>query len=275
MGMAGHVMYMHLNRSGKYNVSGVARAEGEFVDEVLDVTDFTALDVYLNQVKPDYVVNCIGVLVSQSANDVASAVLLNSYLPHFLSSMGSRLGFRLIHISTDCVFSGKKGAYVETSFKDGDDYYARSKALGEVVNERDLTIRTSIVGPELKRDGTGLFDFFLKQKSEMKGYTEALWSGVTTLVLAQAVDWIIEHELVGLVHLTNGQAISKYDLLLLFKRYTQRSIEIEAVDGWCVDKTLLDTQQKMPNLVPSYDVMVSDMVDLMKAKLDLYAQYSL
>jgi len=211
-GMAGHIMAEVLDETGKYEVFGVARQSGNFVDKVLDVTDFTALENYLHDIKPDFVVNCIGALVSQSRDDVPSAILLNSYLPNFLSQLGNKLDYKLIHISTDCVFSGKDGQYTETSYRDGDDNYARTKALGEVINEKDLTIRTSIIGPEIKSNGTGLLDWFFKQQGTVNGYTQAFWSGVTTLELAKATVEFLRQETTGLYQLCPAEKISKFEL---------------------------------------------------------------
>ncbi|MDQ1298051.1 MAG: dTDP-4-dehydrorhamnose reductase, partial [Campylobacterota bacterium] len=195
LGMAGHIMAEYLDKTGDYEVFGVARQSGRYIDAVLDVTDFGALEMCLEKIEPDYIVNCVGALVAHARDRTADAILLNSYLPHFLSDLGKRLDFKLIHISTDCVFSGKEGGYREDSFRDGDDNYARSKALGEVFNDRDLTIRTSIIGPELKNDGTGLLDWFLKQRGSTNGYTKAFWSGVTTLELAKATHEMIRQNI--------------------------------------------------------------------------------
>lgn len=275
LGMAGHIMVAHLGGSGEYEVLGIARSPGEFIDEILDVTDFPRLESYLEKIKPEYVINCVGALVSHATENISSAILLNSYLPHFLSQTGNKLHYKLIHISTDCVFSGKDGQYTETSFRDGDNNYARTKVLGEVINDKDLTIRTSIIGPELKLNGTGLFDFFLKQEGKVLGYTKSLWSGVTTLELAKAVEWAIESDISGLYHVTNGKPINKYDLLMLFKKYTKRNIQIEAVSGRATDKSLLDTRKKRGDKIPDYDVMVHDMVSFMKGNSELYAHYKL
>jgi len=275
MGMAGHLIVSHLRRVGAYNVLGIARSKGLFVDEVLDVTHFKSLASYLTQVKADYVINCVGVLVDHAKQENASAILLNSYLPHYLAKTGKRLGFKLIHISTDCVFSGKDGGYLESSFRDGDGIYARSKALGEVINDRDLTIRTSIIGPELKKNGTGLFDFFLKQNGAIKGFSKAFWSGVTTLELAKAVEWAVSSDIHGLYHVTNGQPINKYDLLMLFKKHTGYKIDIKTVDGQVTNKSLVDTRQEIAHPIPSYDMMIENMVEWMKQNPHLYTQYGL
>src|SRR5690606_24943808 len=119
------------------------------------------------------------------------------------------LGSKLIHISTDCVFSGNRGAYTEDDFCDANDTYGRSKALGELNNDRDLTIRTSIIGPELKTNGEGLLHWFLNQSTPVNGFTEAYWGGVTTLELAKAIKTALMSDLKGIVNLTNGESISK------------------------------------------------------------------
>ncbi len=143
--MAGHMINQYLREQGLYEVIGLARSEGVNVDAVIDASDDIQLKQYLNQVKPDIVINCIGILVEQSDRDIICAIEMNSLLPHKLVKWGREYDFKLIHISTDCVFSGKEGGYLENSFRDGDDNYSRTKALGEIINDKDLTIRTSII----------------------------------------------------------------------------------------------------------------------------------
>ena len=250
VGMAGHVVADYLSNKDDYDIYGVARSEGKFVTHVLDVTDFDRLHDLIKTINPDYIINCIGVLVSASANNICTAIQINSYLPHFLAMLGNKHNFKLIHISTDCVFSGKTGGYREDSFKDGDDNYARTKALGEVVNEMDLTIRTSIIGPELKSNGTGLLDWFLKQTNEIKGYSKAYWSGVTTLELAKAIHEFIKQDIHGLFQLCPDEKISKYDLLKYFSVVWNRSIVINKDDSYSVDKSLISTRKDFNYKVP-------------------------
>jgi len=274
LGMAGHMVMLHLKEIGEYRLCGVARQAGVFVDHVLDVSNFSALEEYLKNEKPDVVINCIGALVSHAEKHIASAILLNSYFPHFLSDLGVVCNYKTIHISTDCVFSGKDGQYTEASFRDGDTNYARTKALGELNNERDLTLRTSIIGPELKADGTGLFDFFLKAKGNIQGYNKTLWSGVTTLELAKSINVMLDSQVNGIYHLTNNQPISKYKLLKLFLKYTGNPVEVEEIEGYVSDKTLMNTRQEVEYIVPSYELMTSDMVSYMKAHAELYPHYA-
>jgi dTDP-4-dehydrorhamnose reductase len=259
LGMAGHIMIEVLKNSKKYQVYGVARQAGKDVDIILDVTNFDTLEIYLNKIEPDYIINCIGALVSQSKNDLPSAILLNSYLPNFLSQLGDKLNYKLIHISTDCVFSGKDGQYIETSYRDGDDNYARTKALGEVVNNRDLTIRTSIIGPELKRDGTGLLDWFLKQNQPINGYTQAYWSGVTTLELAKATLSFLEQDIKGLYQLCPLEKISKYELLKLFSKTWNKEIEIVPFHDYTIDKSLLSTRKDFSYPRPQFEKMLQEL----------------
>lgn len=269
LGMAGHIMSEYLDSTGHYEVFGIARQKGKFVNTVLDVTDFEALKDLLKEVKPDYVVNCIGVLVSQSKDDISNAILLNSYLPHFLSEVGKKVNFKFIHISTDCVFSGKNGQYIEDSFRDGDDNYARSKALGEVDNATDLTIRTSIIGPELKDNGTGLIDWFFKQHGSINGYSNAYWSGVTTFELAKATDEIIKQNITGLYHLCPTKKISKYNLLKLLAKIWNKDIEVEVFEDYNVDKSLVCTRCDFVYPAPNYEKMLVEL----KGWMDKHAEY--
>lgn len=268
--MAGHLMAEYLDSTSQYEVLGIARQSGKQVCKIMDVTDFTALRKYLDNIKPAYVVNCIGALVSQSRDDLSSAILLNSYLPHFLADMGEESNYKLIHISTDCVFSGKDGQYQENSFRDGDDNYARTKALGEINNKRDLTIRTSIIGPELKKSGAGLFNWFFNQHASINGYTQAYWSGVTTLELAKVTDEMIKQNISGLYHLCPAQKISKYDLLkMIAKVWNNNEIKILPYESYKVDKSLVCTRSDFIYPKPGYEKMLTEL----KSWVDKHPSY--
>lgn len=272
LGMAGHVMYQYLQQS-QYEVVGVARSEGFSVDRVLDVADFGALRELLRDIRPDVVVNCVGVLVSGANSDICNAILLNSYLPNLLAKEGLNLGFKLVHISTDCVFSGLEGGYIEAAFRDGDDNYARTKALGEVNDVRNLTLRTSIIGPELKSTGVGLMHWFLSQRDSVSGYTMAFWSGLTTLELARVVDFSLCNDLNGLVHPVPPSRISKFDLLCEIKSVWELDIAIAKNDEYRVDKSLVATRKEFSYSVPSYREMLLEMKNWMDANSTFYSHY--
>ena len=274
-GMAGHVLTEYMNSVGGYEVFGVARSKGEMVTHILDVSDFSQLENLLKNLNPDYVVNCVGLLVSQSADDICNAIQVNSYLPNFLSSLGKKLNFKLIHISTDCVFSGKTGAYRENSFRDGDDNYARTKALGEVVNKKDLTIRTSIIGPELKTNGTGLLDWFLKQTGVVNGYSSAYWSGVTTLELAKAIHEFLKQDITGLFQLCPTDKISKYNLLKSFSVVWGKGVQVNQDSSYSIDKSLVSTRTDFDYTVPDYETMLEEMRTWMYAHKEHYKHYKI
>ena len=270
-GMAGHVVYFYLQSTGKYKMTN-AVFRSKLTDDsiVLDVTDFRAVENMLRMEKPDVVVNCVGVLVKGSREHPDNAILLNAYFPHFLERVTGDTHIRLIHISTDCVFSGLKGNYTEEDFRDADDIYGRSKALGEVVNDKDLTIRTSIIGPELKRNGEGLFHWFMSQRGQINGFTKAIWGGVTTLELAKAIDYAITRNQTGLSQLSNGTGISKYDLLGLFKGiWNRKEVEILPFDGNGVDKSIVKSD-RFDYEVPGYKEMLLEQLDWMEDHGDLY-----
>lgn len=269
-GMAGHVIYNYLKNSETLEVFGVARNITETDKEFsLDVSDTKRLAEIIRLNSFDYVVNCIGVLNKDAEDHPSKAIWYNSYFPHFLEETTRETSTKVIHISTDCVFNGKKGNYSETDVKDGLGFYAQSKALGEIDNEKDLTIRTSIIGPELNKNGIGLFHWFMNQTGDINGYTSAIWSGVTTLELAKAIENVIEKPLVGLVHLTNGQPINKYDLLSIFKEIWNTDVNINAFEGKVVDKSLLKSTRFDYN-VPSYQQMLEEQSVWMTKFSNLY-----
>jgi dTDP-4-dehydrorhamnose reductase len=272
-GLIGHQVYLRLKQNNNYNIVHMAHIRQLNHSTILfDARDEHAFEKKIIEVNPDVIVNCMGVLITEARRNPEHAIFLNAYMPHRLKNIANLLHAKLIHISTDCVFSGKKGSYTETDLKDADDIYGRAKALGEVTDEPHLTLRTSVVGPELK-EGEELFHWFMRQDGIIQGYTKALWSGVTTLELAKAVEWAICSDIHGLYHVTNGMPISKYDLLMLFKKHTHKDIEIEKVEGHITNKTLIDTRKEIANPIPDYDAMVFDMVDFMKGHSELYAHY--
>jgi len=274
-GLIGHQVCLRLKQRSDYQLFHMAK-QRRFDDDtvLLDARDEYKLEKKIVEIKPDVIVNCMGILISEANSNPEHAIFLNAYIPHRLKGIANQCGAKPIHISTDCVFSGKKGHYKESDIKDADDIYGRAKALGEIIEAPHITLRTSVVGPELK-DGEELFHWFMSQQGSIKGYTKALWSGVTTLELAKAVEWAIEHSISGLYHVTNGKPINKYELLMLFKKYTKKDIQIEAVAGRVTNKTLVDTRQELDAIIPDYDDMVRDMVGFMKAHPDLYSQYML
>ncbi|MEG2675287.1 MAG: SDR family oxidoreductase [Muribaculaceae bacterium] len=257
-GMAGHMIYLYLKGLDKYEMSNmVFRTKLDEKSLIIDVNDKSTLSKAIKLINPNIIINCIGILIKGSSDNPINAIYINSCFPHLLKSISEEIGANLIHISTDCVFSGNKGNYNENDFRDADDIYGRSKALGEIINDKDLTIRTSIIGPELKQDGEGLFHWFMNQQGAVQGYKTAIWGGVTTLELAKAIDYAILNKTTGLIQLSNGLGISKYELLCLFKEIWKKNIEIKPVEKNGIDKSIAKSNV-FHYEVPSYKNMLND-----------------
>ena len=265
-GMLGHVMYKILQskvNTEKYDVLGINRSEDQKDKNSykLDVLTLDKLEQFIKNKEPKYVVNCIGSLVKASVNEPSLAIQTNSLLPHFLNEISEKYNFKLIHISTDCVFDGKKGMYEEYDKKTETNYYGLTKNLGEINNSRNLTIRTSIIGPELKTNPTGLFSWIISQKGKIvKGYSNAIWSGLTTIELAKFIVWSLDKKITGIIHATNSIGISKYDLVGLTNKVFNLDITLIEDKNYKVDKSLLNTKVKNYNF-PSYIKMIEEMKD--------------
>ncbi|KKK05418.1 SDR family oxidoreductase [Micromonospora sp. HK10] len=248
-GMLGHTLLRELQCSPDLDVRGTARSltgrAGWFPDELAAriTTGVEALDVprirrLLREQRPDAVVNCIGVIKQRpGVEDPVPTIAINALLPHQLAEACAEVGARLIQVSTDCVFSGDRGGYTETDLPDPTDLYGRSKLLGETTGEGTLTLRTSIVGHEL---GTArsLVDWFLGQTA-VKGYTKAIYSGVTTVEFARLLRTVIlpDQALTGLFHVA-AAPIAKYDLLRLVAATYGWTGDITPFDGFVCDRSL-------------------------------------
>lgn len=271
-GMLGHIVYHYLNETGKYCIVDTSfPMKANQSSNILNATNKLVVEEYILTTKPDVVVNCIGILIKGSQNDPSNAIYLNSFLPHQLSKLMLEAGGKLIHVSTDCVFSGEKGNYVETDFKDARDIYGLSKALGEVVNGVDLTLRTSIIGPQIQNNSEGLFHWFMKQTGEVKGFTQTFWGGVTTLELSKVIDSAIEQNLTGLQHITNSTKISKFELIKLLKEiWNRENIRIIPDTDSISDKSLLSIRNDFDYQVPSYEQMLMDLKGWIDSHQNLY-----
>lgn len=259
-GMLGHQVVLRLTQNPGFQVFDLS-FRNKFRDETIicDVTDFKKLGKVIEDIKPNFIVNCIGILIKGSNENPKNSILINSYLPHFLVGECDKIGAKVIHISTDCVFSGEKGGYVESDFRDADDIYGRGKALGEINTPRHLTLRTSIIGPELKKNGEGLFQWFCNQTGSINGYTNVFWGGVTTIELSKFIEQSLVQDLIGLIHVTNSRKISKYDMLNYFREFLDHDIVILPYNNYYVDKSLLTERNDYIYYFPSFEEMFYEM----------------
>ncbi|MFT4007802.1 MAG: sugar nucleotide-binding protein [Lacrimispora sp.] len=274
-GMAGHVITLYLEQNPHLNVTNLARQK-KINDStvIIDVGNLDEFNRYLDKNQFDVIINCIGVLNRSADQHKSTAVLMNSYLPHFLENKYSDSDTRIIHLSTDCVFSGKSGGYTEDSFRDGNSFYDRSKALGELNNDKDLTFRMSIIGPDMDPEGIGLFNWFMQSTGEIYGYKNAIWNGITTIELAKAVEAAVFSELTGLYHLIPKEKISKFHLLNLCKKtFDRKDIKIIQYENPPIDKSLINTRTDFCFQVPSYEEMIQNMRVWVHGHKSLYSYY--
>ena len=275
-GMAGHLISLYFKEQG-YEVVGYARQKSELLDNTIigDASDLIFVKKIIDEGCFDAVINCIGLLNQFAEQNKAMAVLLNGYLPHYLTEITKNSKTRIIHMSTDCVFAGNDGPYYEDTLPNGATFYDRSKAIGEINTEKDLTFRNSIVGPDIKPSGIGLFNWFMKQEGEVGGYTGAIWTGVTTYTLAKAMEMALKENLTGLYNLVNNESINKYDLLKLFNKYFRAgAIKINPNDKLQLDKSLRSKRMDFGFIVPSYEQQVKEMREWVDAHSSLYPHYN-
>jgi dTDP-4-dehydrorhamnose reductase len=248
-GMIGNTVFRVLTEKSGWDIFGSIRDEGvkrffpasihEKLIPGVDLECQELLATIFGELQPDVVVNCAGLTKHlPEADDPVAAISINSLMPHRLASLCKLAAARLIHISTDCVFTGEKGGYVEEDLADASDLYGKSKALGEVTATNTITLRTSTIGHELK-SRRGLLEWFLSQEGYCKGYSRAIFSGLPTVVLAQIVrDVVIPNtELSGLYHVA-ANPIAKHDLLRLIADVYEKNIDIMPDDKPRIDRSL-------------------------------------
>lgn len=249
-GMLGSAVLRYLAMNPIYEVYGTIRTfnamsklqqtspKARFIPNI-NVDNFDCLTSLFARVKPDFVINCVGIVKQlEGANDPILVIPINTLLPHRLARLSNIVNARLIHLSTDCVFSGKKGNYSESDIPDACDLYGRSKLLGEVDYSNSITLRTSIIGHELT-SSRSLIDWFLAQEGKVPGYRKAVFSGLPTVEIARIIDEHIipNQHLNGLYHLS-AEPISKLDLLSLVANIYQKNVIIQPTDDFVIDRSL-------------------------------------
>lgn len=248
-GMLGNAVFRYCSEDSQHEVIGSARSDsvrrnlpealGQRIVTGTDVDNQDSLALLFATVKPDVVINCVGLIKQMAdANDPLQAIPINSLLPHRLARLCDIAGARLIHVSTDCVFSGNKGNYLESDASDAKDLYGRSKFMGEVDYPHCITLRTSIIGHELN-SAKSLVGWFLAQQGSVKGYTKAIFSGLPTIELAHVIRDVVlpQPELRGLYHVA-AEPINKFDLLTLIAQSYRKEIEIVADEQLVIDRSL-------------------------------------
>jgi len=272
--MIGHQLYRYLKTDKHYDLS-IQHNQNKFFQHSypLDFFDLDGLQSFILREKPDSIINCTGVLIEQSNQDFRQAIYLNSYIPHFLKDLINSIGGKFIQISTDCVFSGDTGPYAEYDLKDGLSNYSKTKGLGEIDDDINLTLRTSVIGPDLKASSTELLHWFLLQDGEIQGFSKSLWTGITSYAFAKIVKKFLDSQISGIYNISSPKAISKYELLMLLENRFQRGLKISKVDGPLSNKSLLDTRRLLDLDIPSYEDMIDELYESTAGSAENYKHY--
>ena len=263
-GMAGHVISKYLTEMG-HAVSTTSRSYDS--NYFLDVENTQVTSKFFNEISTsfDFIVNCVGLLVKDSIDRPDRAAIINGWLPHAIEQSVKNSKTRLIHLSTDCVFDGNRGLYNEKDIHTETNAYGKSKSYGEVNNDKDVTFRMSIIGPELKASGTGLMHWAINgPEKEINGWTNAKWNGITTLELAKCIEkYIQDPKITGVYHLVNNDnEISKYDLLVKILKIFNVDKIVKISEGpKNINKVLIDTRKLVNFDIPDYDQMLSELRD--------------
>lgn len=272
-GMLGHTLFKEMSKNDDFEVFGTTRnASGlnnffstEELSRIRDNVDADNFDTIMRataSVQPDIIINCIGIIKQLPiAKDPLTAITVNAQLPHRMSLIARSANARMIHISTDCVFNGIKGNYTEEDPSDATDLYGRSKFLGEVEYPHCVTLRTSIIGHELKTEFS-LIDWFLSQTGTTKGFTKAIYTGFPTIEMVKIItDYVIPNDELSGLYQVSSDPISKYDLLNIIKNVYKKEISIEAFDDFAMDRSL--NSEKFRKITgykaPTWEAMVYDM----------------
>ena len=276
-GMIGSEIYRIIFEREDLEVFGTVRSKNSksfpfYKDNIvngIDVLNEESWKEYLIQEKPDAVINCIGITKHiETDHNKNLSIQINSIFPHKLAHLCDQISARLIHISSDCVFSGKKGFYSEKDIPDSDELYGLSKKLGEINSSKHLTIRTSTIGHEITTKH-GLLEWFLSQEKRCKGYKKAIFSGVPTHELALIIaNKILEYKQLSGIYNLSSSPISKYDLLGLIKRHYSKDINIEEDSSFIIDRSLDGTRlKKILNYdFDNWDVMTERMAQSRKER---------
>jgi dTDP-4-dehydrorhamnose reductase len=274
-GMAGHIIHKYLkSKLIDFEIISISRNHALYKSDFnFNINDLSSFQKLVLDKSPQVIINCIGILNKKADESLSNSILVNSFFPHFLEEITCQKETRIIHLSTDCVFSGFKGNYLENDFKDGTGFYSLTKSLGEIDNKKDLTIRTSIIGPDLNSDGIGLFNWYSKQSGFIYGYKNAIWTGVTTLELAKFIETQIYSSISGIIHLVNNNKISKFDLIHLFKDAFNSKLTICQNEDYRVDKSLYNSRLDLDYKVKSYRDMVVEMKNWIIDNRVIYNHY--
>ena len=279
-GMIGHKMAQSLNDKNGLEIILNSRSNSKILSQLypkckIYENDFLKDDInnLLDIVHPDFIINAVGITIRRGVEDFKKASLINSIFPHKIDNWASKFDKKLIHFSTDCVYSGNKGNYLDSDIPDAEDNYGKSKASGEISSENTLTIRSSMVGREIFNK-TELLEWVVSNKNKkINGYENVIYSGVTTLWMSKTIVKIIKElpELNGIYNISS-EPISKYDLISKINKHFKLNIDIEADRSFFSNKSLNSNKFFLKSKIkkPDWDEMLINLYNDSKENINLY-----
>lgn len=236
-------------------------------------TSETSLKSLIKEHEFDAIINCTAIVNQAAEEDKAGAAYLNAYLPHLLESLTAGTKTTVVHRSTDCIFSGAKGQYTLDDVPDAKSFYARTKTVGELINEKDITIRVSLIGPAQDEGDGSLLNWFLNQRGEVKGFANAIWTGLTTLEYAKTIESLLNQKAHGVFQAAPNRVISKYELISLFEKYFPGGRTIIKVNNNRVDKSLIPFWADYDIQIKGYEEQILEMKQWIEQHPGLYPAY--
>ena len=268
--MAGHMIVLYLLGLKKYDIYDFCHTRKiRKKSQIADITNLNNFEEQIDIIKPDIIINCIDTL----NNDPIKASYINAFFPRYLVNRFINTSCKIIHISNDSVFDGKRGSYDESDIKNSTSIYGITKGMGEFDNNKDLTIRTSIIGPDIK-DGDGLFNWFMRQEDAIDGEQNVWWTGLTNLELAMIIDFVIEKDITGLYNIVSNEKINKYNLLNILKTiFKKNTIKIYEETKIKADNSLITKRNDLHYSFKSYYEMIDELFKWMDSHPKYYQRY--
>lgn len=272
-GMLGHITCCYLREQG-HDVDDLSFPNKAFEDScVLNLLNISELETFLSSRKYDLIINCAALLIDQSRAHCENAIFINSYIPHWLEQKFKNTKTKILQVGTDGVFNGGIPPYNENSPHLNSSIYARSKSMGELDNEKDLTVRSSYFGPDLKKEGKGLFNWFMMQDGYVGGFSDVIFSGVTSLEFAKFVNEF-GIKTTGIFNLTAEEPIDKYSLLCKIKeKYKKSNIWIGKNLQKSEKMITYSSRQDIGYVQKTYDSMINELWEYMDKHKSLYTHY--
>ncbi|MDD3392668.1 MAG: sugar nucleotide-binding protein [Bacilli bacterium] len=273
-GMAGHIITLYLLETNRYDVHDFCHTRKiRKKSQIIDVMNLDIFNEKVDSINPEIIINCTGILNEKCDQDYIKASYINAFFPQYLVNKFKNTSCKVIHLSTDSVFDGEKGSYDEQEIKNPTTIYGITKGMGEFDNSKDLTIRTSLVGPDIK-DGPGLLNWFMKQEDAIDGYQNVLWTGITNLELARIIDIVIEKEITGLYNIVPNDKISKYELLNIMKKvFNKENIKIYPEVRVKSDRSLITKRKDLDYEIKNYSKMMEELYEWMLNHPKYYQRY--